>query len=96
MNECIFEMNNVLADWKSRFDISNNVQMTFAESANGIITFNGKPICPGEDLVLESANYDAEQITYFFEEKKVIGITVIWPEDMGPVISSIIFGYYKV
>ena len=96
MNQCIIDMNHVLDDWKARFDILNQVQMSFSGSEDNIISFNGKPICPGKDLVIESANFDIEQIVFHFEENKIMRILMIWPEDKGPVLSSILFGYYKL
>lgn len=91
MNDLIYSLNKVLANWKREYDIFSVISAQFSDE-KGFISFGGQTLFPlSNGLVLESAEFDAERIEFFLSEKRSITLNISWPEDLPPVVSSVLY-----
>ncbi len=93
MNILIDQLNGMLNDWKAQFDVFSAVQLSFTEDMIGQLCFNNKPLCLIHDLVLESALFTAEQITFQFSDQRQLQLLLSWPEEEPPYVASVFAGY---
>ena len=94
MSGLTHRMNDILHDWRSRYDILSSVSMEFQEDEIGQLCFCDKPLCLTSGLEMESARYDAERILFDFTGQRRIQLSVAWPEESSPYVTSIFLGYY--
>jgi len=92
--ETIEKMNRVLANWKSQFDVLSSLNLQFSVT-DGHLFFNELPLCLEKGLDLIFARFTAKKIVFSFEGNKTIQILIGWPEDEGPVLSSISLLYHN-
>ncbi len=94
MNPLVLSMNDVLRQWKEQYDIFTAIPHQF-EISHGILNFAHLPVCKAEDdFEMTSANFDAESIRFFFPRNRSIVISVSWPEDKPPEVSSVAFIHF--
>ena len=90
--EMIEKMNRVLANWKSQFDVLSSLNLQFSKNENHLY-FNELPLCMADDSELLFARFTAKKILFSLSGNKTIQILIGWPEDEGPVISSVSLVY---
>lgn len=94
MNSLIASMNDILKNWKKEYDLFSAISSEFSVN-NGSVCFANHPLCLAEDdLVISSADFDAESIQYFLNRNCSIYISVSWPEDQPPEVSYCAFVQY--
>jgi len=87
------QMNQVLDDWRSRFDFSSAVSMQVTEDIDHHVCFNGLSLFKAEDRTLISAQYDALSIRFVFNTGPDIVIYLDWPEELPAQVSALCFDY---
>lgn len=92
MNSLALSMNEIFDQWKKQYDIFASITSSFAIT-NGFLCFDGHPLFSSDELLLSSAEYDAESIRFFFPDNRSVNISISWPEDLPPVVSSVSFVY---
>lgn len=87
----ILEMNAVLRSWKEMHDLFSAISYEF-RIEDGFLFYGELPVCK-EDVVLalSSSEYDAEDISFYFDDNRSIILSIAWPEDMPPKVSSVAF-----
>lgn len=91
MNPVILSMNDILTQWKKDFDLFSAVSFEFSVD-QGFVCFGNYPICKEDALQgLDYSNYDSESIDFFFDHNRSIVVSVAWPEDEPPAVSSIAY-----
>lgn len=94
MNSLIASMNDILMNWKKEYDLFSAISSEFSMK-DDFICFADLPLCFADAvLAISSAEYDAESIQYFFNRNCSIYISVSWPEDRFPEVSSVAFVQY--
>lgn len=92
MNSLALSLNEIFGQWKKQYDIFASITSSFAIS-NGFLCFDGHPLFSADELSLSSAEYDAESIQFFFTGNRGVNISISWPENLPPVVSSVSFLY---
>lgn len=96
METMILSMNDVLRDWKKRYDIFAAVFHEFSVM-NGTVFFGTFPLCPVcPDMKLENAEFDADSIDFHLGGKRMIQLQIEWPEDAAPIVAAVAFLYRLV
>lgn len=97
MKDLIERMNSILSDWKTMFDVTSKMQLEFSLTDEGHLSLNEHEIHMPVDLVLDSVDFNAENIKFWFDgTHKVLVIGIKWPEDDVPEVNTIQFGYEGV
>ena len=94
MSDLISQLNTVLEDWKKSYDIRGSSGIFFFEDVQGILFINGLRLHDVVNLQLQSVHYDPEQILFFFDQGRTIQLLIDWPEDKGPSLRNVLFGYH--
>ena len=87
----IDQMNSILTAWKAQFDIMSSVSLLFSADDRGQLLFNTKPLCLLNDLELDTAQFDAEQIVFDFIDQHQLLLQFIWPEEGTPYVDFVCF-----
>ena len=93
MNDLILSMNDILKKWLDKYDLSYNIPLQFVLDSNQRVSSLGKAIDLSAEVDLESANFDAKNITFALSDGCRIFIDISWPEDEAPRVNSILVGY---
>ena len=93
MNELFKSMNQVVADWKDRYDLSDNVSLQFSTDDNRHLCFSDRTFVFDDVPEIESATFAPEHITFYLAGNRRIYISIMWPEDEGPRVKSVLYGY---
>lgn len=95
-NSMTHQMNRVLSDWKSRFDILNQVSLpAFSCNQEDELCFKGFIIFPGHkvnSLILLSSDSTSEMVTFHFQHKLSLDLCFHWSEDQPAQLVSLCFG----
>ena len=92
MNQLINRMNNVLGEWKSAYLMQASFEHSeFKLTENGFLQFQDLIICDANNLELESAAFDAEEIVFTLSNLRSIILTISWPLDEEPFVSELHF-----
>ena len=84
------ELNSILQDWKTKFDLFSETQLEFTVNESGYLCLNGLSLYPAKKLELQGAEYNISQILYFFNTGgDSITIHMKWPEDRSPKLESV-------
>ena len=89
MNDLCNALNQILDDWKTQYDVNSNVELQFAMKEAGVLWLNKLPIPLDNELFLETANFNIDTISFGFEGGQTIEITMTWPEDSSPCLSTL-------
>lgn len=93
MENLIKTMNEVLNEWKGIYLPNSNFNLSFSESPDGFLCFNGKELCKAENLEVLSADFSSLNISFYFKSDRFIEIEIEWPEEEPPYISSVVYGF---
>ena len=93
MQNLIHQMNIVLGEWRTRFDIMQSLPMQMTVNDRGEPLFNHIRLPHLSDLVLERAHTDPESICFHFSGHRFLKIAIHWPEEDAPEIRAVFFGY---
>jgi len=92
MNQLISRMNNVLTEWKSTHCIQASLaHFEFHLTETGFLQYQDLLICDANNLQLESASFDPEEILFSFSNLRSITLTITWPMDEDPYVSDLLF-----
>ena len=88
--ECVALMNGVLQDWRRQYDVRSMVKDEFCMDDDGRICFGATSLfVPAVCLNTRSADFDAENIQFSFENGVEIGLEIAWPEEMPPMVRAV-------
>ena len=83
-------IDKAIADWRSSFDAPPEMNLDFAIDTGGILRLNGIALCPIQQLQLplKLEHYD-DLFVLRTDSGQIIEISIVWPFEEGPYISSI-------
>lgn len=88
--ECIAIMNQVLMDWKNKFDFSSSISHVFSAGREGGLCFGHLPLhIEAADIDVLSAEFDASTIDFRLNRGRSLYLNIAWPEDKPAVIESV-------
>ncbi len=93
MDILVKNLNEVLDSWKEKYDLSYDISLQFSKDEQENLCFNEKILSFTGSPDLESAQYDAESITFYFSGNRRIYINMAWPEEAAPYVKAILLGY---
>jgi len=88
--DCITVMNQVLEDWKKKFDFSSSISHVFSTDREGGLCFGHLPLhMDAKDIQVLSAEFDASTIDFHLNGGISLYLNIAWPEDKPAVIESV-------
>lgn len=91
MSFLLYRLNDLMDRWKTYYDLSSRVILSFNKDQDNNIVLNNTPVFKADGLFVDGAELSIDKIEILFTDASRFIIHIFWPNNGIPYVDSVSF-----